>query len=220
MVDDEGDAADGGDDEPEDDALAAEWAAMADEDSDPVSSGGATRVLNQDEIDSLLGFQEGADDGTRDLANAAVSRGAADEAGRDDVELEDTIQEVFLEAHRGLHKLTDPKRLRPWLVTIAVRRSQKRIGKRVRRRALASAVGQAGPKCGDQREQARVNALYQALEQISEQLRVPWMLRNIEGYSLAETAEICGISVATVKRRLNRAQSRIDRRLEGGQGGR
>jgi RNA polymerase sigma-70 factor (ECF subfamily) len=138
----------------------------------------------------------------------------------DDVELEDTIQEVFLEAHRGLHNLTDPKRLRPWLVTIAVRRSQKRIGKRVRRRALAAAVGQSGPKCGDQRDQARVNALYEALDQIAEQLRVPWILRNVEGYSLAETAEICGISVATVKRRLNRAQTRIDRRLEGGQGGR
>jgi RNA polymerase sigma-70 factor (ECF subfamily) len=138
----------------------------------------------------------------------------------DDIELEDTVQEVFLEAHRGLSKLSDPKRLRPWLVTIAVRRSQKRIGKRVRRRALATAVGQAGPKCGDQRDQARVNALYEALDQIAEQLRVPWILRNIEGYSLAETAEICGISVATVKRRLNRAQSRIDRRLEGGQGGR
>ena len=38
--------------------------------------------------------------------------------------------------------------------------------------------------------------------------------------SLAETAEICGISVATVKRRLNRAQTRIDRRLEGGHDGR
>jgi len=138
----------------------------------------------------------------------------------DDVELEDTIQEVFLEAHRGLHSLSDPKRLRPWLVTIAVRRSQKRIGKRVRRRALASAVGQAGPTCGDQRDQARVNALYEALDQIAEQLRVPWILRNIEGYSLAETAEICGISVATVKRRLNRAQSRIDRRTQGGQSGR
>ncbi|MGE4220252.1 MAG: flagellar motor switch protein FliM [Alphaproteobacteria bacterium] len=35
--------------------LAAEWAAMSDEDS------GASRVLNQDEIDSLLGFKEGGD---------------------------------------------------------------------------------------------------------------------------------------------------------------
>ena len=46
------------------DALAAEWAAMADDDEDGEGdkfeaaggSGGSTRILNQDEIDSLLGF--------------------------------------------------------------------------------------------------------------------------------------------------------------------
>ena len=37
------------------DAMADEWAAMADDDDD----GTSTRVLNQDEIDSLLGFQDG-----------------------------------------------------------------------------------------------------------------------------------------------------------------
>ena len=40
-----------------DDDLAAEWEAMGDEDEEDV---GAARVLNQDEIDSLLGFDEAA----------------------------------------------------------------------------------------------------------------------------------------------------------------
>lgn len=43
----------------EDAALADEWGAMADEEDE--EGGGVTRVLNQDEIDSLLGFQEGGD---------------------------------------------------------------------------------------------------------------------------------------------------------------
>jgi len=45
-----------------DDDLAAEWEAMADDDEDDLGGGGGTgaRVLNQDEIDSLLGFDEGA----------------------------------------------------------------------------------------------------------------------------------------------------------------
>jgi len=51
---DVGDGADSADD------LAAEWAAMA-EDGDGGGGGGAARVLNQDEIDSLLGFQEGGE---------------------------------------------------------------------------------------------------------------------------------------------------------------
>lgn len=50
-------AEDGGDGEGGDD-LAAEWAAMAEGDE----GGGSARVLNQDEIDSLLGFQEGGDE--------------------------------------------------------------------------------------------------------------------------------------------------------------
>ena len=49
----------GGDSDGADD-LAAEWAAMAD--SGDAAAGGAARVLNQDEIDSLLGFQEGGDE--------------------------------------------------------------------------------------------------------------------------------------------------------------
>ncbi len=42
-----------------DDDLAAEWEAMADDDDDDGGGGGTARVLNQDEIDSLLGFDEG-----------------------------------------------------------------------------------------------------------------------------------------------------------------
>ena len=63
----EGDGGDGGDGG-DDDAVAAEWAAMAEGDGDeagdaPGTDGGQpTRVLNQDEIDSLLGFDD-QDDG-------------------------------------------------------------------------------------------------------------------------------------------------------------
>jgi len=54
------------------DALAAEWAAMADDDGGGAGGGmgegedgmaGSARVLNQDEIDSLLGFSEVKDEG-------------------------------------------------------------------------------------------------------------------------------------------------------------
>jgi flagellar motor switch protein FliM len=58
------------DDKPDDDLLAAEWAALAEgpQDDDAgggdfggdLDGGGTTRVLNQDEIDSLLGFDLGA----------------------------------------------------------------------------------------------------------------------------------------------------------------
>lgn len=62
--DDEGD--DGGDGGSSDDAVADEWAAMAGEDGGGDDfDGGAERVLDQDEIDSLLGFDGDEDVGGR-----------------------------------------------------------------------------------------------------------------------------------------------------------
>ncbi len=61
---------DGGD--AESDELAEEWAAMADDDA----GGGATaRVLNQDEIDSLLGFQESDGAGSQSGIEAIIDSG-------------------------------------------------------------------------------------------------------------------------------------------------
>lgn len=61
----DGDGADGGEGGGSDDDVAAEWAAMADDGEDlDAGGGGNARVLNQDEIDSLLGFREGGDEGT------------------------------------------------------------------------------------------------------------------------------------------------------------
>ena len=63
------------------DALAAEWAAMADDDGGGAGGGmgegedgmaGSARVLNQDEIDSLLGFSEGKDEGVEKSGIEAI----------------------------------------------------------------------------------------------------------------------------------------------------
>jgi flagellar motor switch protein FliM len=64
----------------EDDRLAAEWAALAEESTGGESAAGATgstRVLNQDEIDSLLGFDQeaggdGENSGIMALVNSAL----------------------------------------------------------------------------------------------------------------------------------------------------
>lgn len=59
---DDSSATDGGDDDGAD-AMAAEWAAMIDEGDDGDDADGIDRVLNQDEIDNLLGFDPSAADG-------------------------------------------------------------------------------------------------------------------------------------------------------------
>ena len=59
------------------DAMAAEWAAMAEDDDDDGAAVQSTRVLDQDEIDSLLGFDSDGDDdgsesGIRAIINSAL----------------------------------------------------------------------------------------------------------------------------------------------------
>ncbi|MEO1172985.1 MAG: sigma factor-like helix-turn-helix DNA-binding protein [Myxococcota bacterium] len=39
---------------------------------------------------------------------------------------------------------------------------------------------------------------------------MPWVLRNLEQMSLAEVAEACDCSLATVKRRISAAQAELD----------
>ncbi len=66
---------DEGEDGEEQDDLAAEWEAMMDDDGagdDATSSHESTRVLNQDEIDSLLGFDEEHDDDTQKSGIQAI----------------------------------------------------------------------------------------------------------------------------------------------------
>jgi flagellar motor switch protein FliM len=58
-----------------DDAAAAEWANMLDENTEQ-SSGATERVLNQDEIDSLLGFDAGGDSGGEKTGIQAIVNSA------------------------------------------------------------------------------------------------------------------------------------------------
>src|SRR5690349_6295073 len=58
-------------------AMSAEWAAMLEGDANADAAGGADRVLNQDEIDSLLGFDPNAGanvelTGVQALVNSAL----------------------------------------------------------------------------------------------------------------------------------------------------
>src|SRR5437764_180503 len=46
--------------------------------------------------------------------------------GRDD-ELDDLVQDVFIEAHRGLHQLRDLDAAKGWLARITVRRAVRRL---------------------------------------------------------------------------------------------
>ena len=131
----------------------------------------------------------------------------------DDGELDDIVQETFVDAIEGLARLNDPLAVRAWLVTVAVRRTRRVLARRRRRMMFAFWAADFAPRSSDPRDRAAVDELYDALSRVPADLRIPWVLHRVEHLSLPETAAVCEVSLATVKRRIAEAEERIERRL-------
>ena len=135
--------------------------------------------------------------------------------GRDD-DLDDLVQEVFMEAHRGLGRLREPGALKSWLARITVRRT---IRKLRRTRALMlfgleipSDYAEIADESATPDERAQVALAYRLLERLPAAERVVWVLRHVEGESLDAIAQMCACSKSTVQRRLRLAQKTLARR--------
>lgn len=130
-----------------------------------------------------------------------------------DAEVDDLVQDVFLEAHRGLSQLREPGALRGWLSRICVRRATRRLR---RRRLLAflsfELVAERDlPVAADATPEQRLEVarVYRCLDRMSTEERVAWVLRHVEGESLEDLVVLCGCSKSTVQRRLRSAEARI-----------
>jgi RNA polymerase sigma-70 factor (ECF subfamily) len=129
--------------------------------------------------------------------------------GRDD-ELDDLVQDVFIEAHRGLHQLRDLDAAKGWLARITVRRAVRRL-RRQRLRAFFSldALAEQAPVvdgAATPEEHAHITSTYRLLDALPVPQRIVWLLRHVEGETLDSIAALCGCSKATVQRRLRAAQ--------------
>ena len=132
--------------------------------------------------------------------------------GPDD-ELPDLLQEVFIRALNQIDTLRDVGRLGSWLSTIAVFVARAQIRLRSRRswlRVFAPERTRArhlDPPSSDARRALR--EVYAVLDEMPVEHRMAFVLRYIHGTTLAEAAEDCGTSLATLKRRLARAERRF-----------
>jgi RNA polymerase sigma-70 factor (ECF subfamily) len=148
----------------------------------------------------------------------------------DEQEAEDVLQETFLSAFRALDRFEGRSKLSTWLYRIAYNASLMHLRKRERMTtfSLDQPYGdeeQARPVAGDLlvdwstvpddrllTAEAR-QEMDRAIAQLPESLRAAFVLRDIQGLSGAETAEILGISVQAVKNRLHRARLSLRDRL-------
>lgn len=135
-----------------------------------------------------------------------------------DADLDDLVQDVFLEATRGIAALRDAAAIKGWLGRIAVRAAVRRLRRRRVLRALhlqAEAVDYESVISLDAtpEQRALIVRVYRALEALGAQDRAAWVLRHVHGESLEGAAKLCGCSLSTYQRRLRRAATYLREEL-------
>jgi RNA polymerase sigma-70 factor (ECF subfamily) len=137
-----------------------------------------------------------------------------------DADLDDLVQDSFVAALRGLDGLKDPQAFAAWLGSIVVQTTHKVL----RRRRLARKLGLYRPEpidadaliARDAPPDAMVElrALYGLLDDLPLRVRVPLVLRRVEGHSLDEVARMTGRSLATVKRAIAEGERRLEEAMQ------
>jgi RNA polymerase sigma-70 factor, ECF subfamily len=123
---------------------------------------------------------------------------------------EDVVHDVFVGLPEALERYEERGRLDAWLRRVTARGALMKLRKQ-RRHAVLLLDEHSGSQpavVGNQDLEAAVNALPAPLRSVL-------VLKEIEGYSHAETAEMLGISTVTSRVRLMRAMARLRRMLGG-----
>lgn len=139
----------------------------------------------------------------------------------DPQDTEDCVQEAFAAAWTALPQFEGRSSLRTWLFSITAHKVRSLQRRRVR-------TSLALPFAPDEQVDARavdpqtsiehadlLRALHAALRELPVGPRSAWLLREVEGLSYEEIAQISGTTVSTVRGRLQRARAELVRRMEG-----
>jgi RNA polymerase sigma-70 factor, ECF subfamily len=135
-------------------------------------------------------------------------------------EMEDLVQEVFVQVHRSLRDFRGDARFSTWLhrVTVNVvlmhRRSER--SRPILTEELATGtvedIGSVRPDEEAERR-ARITAFFAVLEGITEKKRIVFVLHDLEGLSPVEISAIVDAPVLTVRTRLFYARRELEERM-------
>jgi RNA polymerase sigma-70 factor (ECF subfamily) len=128
-------------------------------------------------------------------------------------EAEEVTQEAFLRAWRGIRSFKGDAQFFTWLYRIGVNEARRRAQRRPAGGMVASLEDHRfeprdpgpGPARTAEHRDLR-SALEDAVGALDPEYRAPLVLRDIEGLSTAEAAEIMGLGEAAFKSRLHRAR--------------
>jgi RNA polymerase sigma-70 factor (ECF subfamily) len=127
-------------------------------------------------------------------------------------DVDDIVQESFIVVIRRIHTLEKPSALRSFVISVALRTAKNELRRRRVRRWVGLEEAAEPPLVPghDPVTAERVRRVYAALERLDAGSRTLFVLRHVEGLELTELADAEGCSLATLKRRLARAEKRFD----------
>ena len=131
-------------------------------------------------------------------------------------EIEDLVQDAFLEIFRALPSFRGDSTLTRWCQTIATRTAYLSISRRKPPSVDLAVVEEIIPGDANTHRQAvmreAARRLYAALERIDAKQRIAFALAVIDGLSLAEVAQLTETTVVAVKTRVWRARKDLMKR--------
>jgi RNA polymerase sigma-70 factor (ECF subfamily) len=146
---------------------------------------------------------------------------------RDQDEVQDVAQEAFIKAYRALPRFRGDSAFYTWLYRIAINTAKNHLVSRSRRppdtdvdvdmeegmhqESLSDMVNPENSLATDQLEAV----VYKAIEDLAEDLKVAVTLREFEGLSYEEIAEVMDCPVGTVRSRIFRAREAIEKKIAG-----
>lgn len=130
-------------------------------------------------------------------------------------EINDLVQDVFVTAIDNIDRVADPESLRSWLTSIAVFTARKQIRRYARRRFFVLYPHEdfpepEAPVSTPEIEEA-LRTTYRVLAKMPADERIAFTLRFVEEMELGEMAKACRVSLATIKRRLQRSKERFEK---------
>jgi RNA polymerase sigma-70 factor (ECF subfamily) len=135
---------------------------------------------------------------------------------------EDAVQDALLSALTHVHQFRGQAKMSTWLTTIVINSARMKLRQRLGslQLALDETNGQQdlledivsdtrpGPEEA-YRVREIAGTLAHATSRLSPTLRTTFQLRDIDGLSIRETADLLGVPTGTVKARLARARRRV-----------
>jgi len=146
---------------------------------------------------------------------------------RDSHEVQDVVQEAFIKAYRALGNFRGDSAFYTWIYRIAINTAKNHLVSRGRRPPASDVdVDDAEYYSGSDllkdvdtpennffRDELKA-AVDQSIRDLPEDLRTAVTLREMEGLSYEDIADVMGCPVGTVRSRIFRAREAIEKRIE------